>query len=52
MRDKRPKGVVMSPDMQYKTGTMGKQPIRVVGSNEDQKNMLNNAFKKLAKKSK
>jgi hypothetical protein len=52
MLDKKPKGVVMSPDRQYATGTAGKQPIRVVGSNEDRKNMLNNAFKKLAKKSK
>ena len=52
MMDKKPKGVVMSPDRQYATGTLGKQPIRVVGSKEDKKNMLKNAFKKIASKSK
>ena len=52
MMDKKPKGVVMSPDRQYATGTLGKQPIRVVGSKKDKKNMLMNAFKKIASKSK
>ena len=29
--------VVMGPDRQYGTGTMGKQPIAVVGSNGNKK---------------
>jgi hypothetical protein len=32
MNEKKIKGVVMGPDRQYGTGTMGKQPIAVVGS--------------------